>query len=183
MEKLFQSVGDQVGSFRFRYVNMSTPGWTMRRQRFLVLKPFCFCNWIIHPAIKKLPVHVCLSCLSEPCTFSWPASCPPAHLVSSPVSFSYYFSNPYIFTSYLNVFQLPLTDLPLNHPPPSIAALFLLSLSIFDFHQTESRLSPRGLPFILFLLMTISHFPSVYPDPLLYSPSRSPSFSSPPFWS
>lgn len=118
MEKLFQSVGDQVGSFRFRYVNMSTPGWTMRRQRFLVLKPFCFCNWIIHPAIKKLPVHVCLSCLSEPCTFSWPASCPPAHLVSSPVSFSYYFSNPYIFTSYLNVFQLPLTDLPLNHPRP-----------------------------------------------------------------
>lgn len=88
----------------------------------------------------------CLLSLSKPNAFSCPFSCPPACLVSSPVSFSCYSGNPYIFISYLNVFQLPLSDLPLNHRPlpPSVSTLFLLSLSIFDFHQTESRLSHSG---------------------------------------
>lgn len=62
-------------------------------------------------------------------------------LASSPVSFSCYFGNPFIFISYLNVFQLPLADLPLNHPPSPALRYFFYHSLFFDFHQTESRLS------------------------------------------
>lgn len=107
--------GERFRWSRFTRVHtsrVSTPGWTQRRQRFIPADAFCF------PQLNCSSRHKnCLLSLSKPNALSCPFSGPPARLVSSPVSFSCYSGNPYIFISYLNVFQLPLSDLPLNHRP------------------------------------------------------------------
>lgn len=156
---------------------MSTPGWTQRRQRFIPADAFCFSQLNCSSRHKN-----CLLSLSKPNALSCPFSCPPACLVSSPVSFSCYSGNPYIFISYLNVFQLPLSDLPLNHrplPPPSPRYFFYLSLFLILIRLSPVCLTRASFHFISF--DDNLSFPIRLPrSPPLFSPGRSPSFSSPP---
>lgn len=109
---------------------------------------FCFNNWIIHPGLKTL---IALGRPSPPPVFL--LSAPSVWLNSIlfhvhsfllPILSPHYvsFSHPHthIFLYPTPVFQLPLSDLSLNQFS-SVSALFLLSVSIFDFHQTASHLS------------------------------------------
>lgn len=158
---------------------------------------FCFLQLNYSSRHKKMtptslppPHRLCLSPLlprlSEPNAFSWPrfaSTCPPRLPV--PVSFSAYFGNPYIFISYLNVFQLPLSDLPINHhvphtprPPPAPSPRYFFYLSLF---LIFIRLSPVCLTRASFHFISFDdnlsfpiHQPRPHPPTILSHPLSIP---------